>query len=143
MAALRLSIAWYVALLLWMSGAQHLANPYYFLGTVLDYNLVSVDVGVTIAALLPWMQLLIAAMVVSLSAQTKLPFAFVFLLGCVFVFAQSSVIFRGMTVDCGCFGTEGKNVGVVSLLIAGSIIVAGGVGLMIPSDSRKESGPRK
>ena len=51
-------------ILVW-SGAAHLANPYYFLSTVYQYELTSAPVGALVASYLPFLELVLAACLLS------------------------------------------------------------------------------
>lgn len=123
---LRLVCAWYCALLLGLSGSQHIINPYFFLGKVLDYPGVTVSTAVFVASILPWLHLMLASVLIAPGVHSKTPFFATVGLGLLFLGAQSTVLFHGVSVDCGCFGpwTE-RPVGLASLGIAGSLVIAG------------------
>lgn len=90
------------------SALQKLYQPYDFLSSVYAYEMTGSTLGMIIAALLPPMELAIGACLLagicplggSLGAL---------LLGIVFIYAQISVLGRGLNIDCGCFGSSGEN----------------------------------
>jgi uncharacterized membrane protein YphA (DoxX/SURF4 family) len=87
------------------SGAAHLANPYYFLSTVYQYQLTSAEVGALIASYLPFLELTLA--ICLLGGLCRRPvWVLTALLLVLFVVAQSSALARGLKISCGCFGPE-------------------------------------
>lgn len=119
----RFACAWYCAVLLWMSGTQHGANNYLFFGTILDYRIFSPPWTAVIGAILPWLHLLLAAVLVAPACRSKTPFFAVAALAAVFIMAQVTVLFRGIPVDCGCFGALAqRSVGVASMALAASLL---------------------
>jgi hypothetical protein len=127
---LRLGCAWYCAILLFLSGTQHAANPYLFFGSILDYQLVPMQMAVLIAAILPWLHLILAALLIAPRMTLRSPFVATAMLGVLFVVVQLTVIVRGIPVDCGCFGAvvSDRQVGVASLCLAGSLTLAALIG---------------
>jgi len=89
---------------LW-SAAAHLANPYYFLSTVYQYELTSAPVGAVVASVLPFLQLLLAACLLS-GACPQPTWLLSSLLLLFFVGVQTSALVRGLWISCGCFGPE-------------------------------------
>jgi methylamine utilization protein MauE len=89
---------------LW-SAAAHLANPYYFLSTVYQYELTSAPVGAAVAALLPFLELMLAACLLG-GACPQAAWWLTSLLLLLFVGVQSSALWRGLIISCGCFGPE-------------------------------------
>lgn len=140
---LRQICAWYCAVLLWLSGTQHIANKYLFFGTILDYQLVPTQLATITAAVLPWIHLMLAAVLIVPGVRLKSPFAAAAILGLLFVVVQATVLVRGISVDCGCFGamTE-RPVGVSSLSVAGSLLLAGLVGSVLTPMSSVTAGGR-
>lgn len=87
------------------SGTAHLANPYYFLSTVYQYELTSAPVGMLIASYLPFLELLLA--VCLLSGICRRPtWILTTLLLIAFASVQGSALSRGLLISCGCFGPE-------------------------------------
>ncbi len=89
---------------LW-SAAAHLANPYYFLSTVYQYELTSAAIGAMVSSVLPFLELMLATCL--LSGTCPRPtwlLASLLLLG--FVAVQLSALARGLVISCGCFGPE-------------------------------------
>ena len=89
---------------LW-SAAAHLANPYYFLSTVYQYELTSAPVGAVIASVMPFLELMLAACLLSGACPQPTWWLSSLLLLC-FVGVQASALVRDLRISCGCFGPE-------------------------------------
>lgn len=89
---------------LW-SAAAHLANPYYFLSTVYQYELTSAPVGAVVASVMPFLELLLAACLLSGACPQPTWLLSSLLLLC-FVGVQTSALVRDLRISCGCFGPE-------------------------------------
>lgn len=87
------------------SGAAHLANPYYFLSTIYQYELTSAVVGALLASYLPFLELLLAACLLS-GTCSRSAWLVTSLLLLTFAGVQCSALARGLTISCGCFGPE-------------------------------------
>ncbi len=118
---------------LW-SAAAHLANPYYFLSTVYQYELTSAPVGAVVASALPFLELLLAACLLG-GACLQGTWLLSSLLLLLFVSVQVSALARDLRISCGCFGPESSqpinlmSVGLTSALavlaIAGALAARG------------------
>ncbi len=87
------------------SGAAHLANPYYFLSTVYQYELTTAPIGALIGSYLPFLELVLA--VCLLGGLCRRPTWIVTsTLLIAFVAVQGSALARGLRISCGCFGPE-------------------------------------
>ncbi len=114
----RVGCAWVVGACLTLSGFGHVSNPYYFLARVIEYDLVPLSVGRLIAVTLPIIELGIAAGLI-LSKKKNALFMASAVLALVFMTVQSSAIWRGLQIDCGCFGAiVERQVGTQSIAIA-------------------------
>ena len=89
---------------LW-SAAAHLANPYYFLSTVYQDELTSAPVGAVVASVMPFLELLLAACLLS-GACPQPTWLLSSLLLLQFVRVQTSALVRDLRISCGCFGPE-------------------------------------
>jgi hypothetical protein len=118
--------------ILWLKSAfSHLANPYYFLGTIYRYELVGVESGRFLAILLPALQLVLGICLLGRQYVTAtLLLSTVILM--IFGSAQGMVLLRGLQIDCGCFGASqsmpvggrsfGLAIGLLLLTIAALIV---------------------
>ncbi|MEI7701899.1 MAG: MauE/DoxX family redox-associated membrane protein [Planctomycetia bacterium] len=120
-----------VGAILIRSAVRHLENSYAFLASIYSYDLVSRDIGVVMAVVLPATQLTLGLMLMFFQDMRR--FALLFSAGLfgVFVTAQIVTLARGLNIDCGCFGSEMKNpIGWKSIcLTAGLFIVSVVAGL--------------
>lgn len=98
-----------------ISGFSKLNAPFAFLIGLYDWQLIGPPYARYVAAGLPWIELFIAfGIVIPITRNAAAVLASV-LCG-VFLAAQASVIYRGLTVECACFGTGGARVGLVTMI---------------------------
>lgn len=92
-----------VAILFVRSSLAHLSNPYYFLSSIHAYQLVGEQLGFTLSISLPFLQI---AIVGCLLTRVFVPGALCLaaLLFAIYAVAQGSALWRGLNVNCGCFG---------------------------------------
>lgn len=84
-------------------------QPYDFLSTVYEYELVGPELGMLVAMILPWFELFLGA---CLLGGVFLGGAFLstIMLMALFTFAQASAVIGGLDIACGCFATSSKDV---------------------------------
>jgi len=87
------------------SGTAHLANPYYFLSTIYQYELTSATIGAIVASYLPFLELILAVCLLS-NIGRRPAWLITSLLLISFVAVQGSALARGLRISCGCFGPE-------------------------------------
>jgi len=127
-------------LLVW-SSLPKIRQPYDFLGSVYEYELVGAKLGMFVAMTLPWLELLLG---ISLLAGLFIGGALLgsVVLMAVFTFAQASVLWRGLAISCGCFSTS--NVELISyatLIRTGVILLVAMVGFLCMHLFRPTSAP--
>lgn len=120
---------------LWIRSAlSHLGNPYFFLGTIYNYQLVPADVGPCLAEILPAVQLVLGvALLTGLHRRAAFLVSAYLLSG--FVLVQSLSLWRGLDISCGCFGAASSlKIGPVTLAVAfvGMIMAIAGFELTRP-----------
>jgi hypothetical protein len=116
-----------VATMLGVSAYWKLTRPGAFLEAVVEYQLVPFSLALVVASWLPWLELVVA---LALTTRWYRGAALVaVLLGVVFIVAQSSVLMRGLSVACGCFGPTDERVGAYSLIR--SVVFAACAGLSL------------
>ena len=118
-------------LLVW-AGLAKIHNPYDFLGTVYNYELVGPQMGLVIATMLPWLELCAGASLVLKIAPRggALLAAGLF---AVFAVAQALASGDGLTISCGCgVGSpagevtgSGKLAVSLGLLCASAVVLVG------------------
>lgn len=107
-------IFWAVGLLFLFSGLAKLRQPYDFMRDVYAYELLGPPIGRWLAMTLPHIEVVLAVCLLSGLFRRSAALATAGLL-LLFVIAQTTVIWRGMTIDCACFGSaEGTVVGLGS-----------------------------
>lgn len=118
-------VGWLMLLVLggvsFASSMIHLGNPYYFLDSVLAYDLLRERYAILAAAYLPYLELV-------LSIAIWLPeFRRAALIGMLALFsaysvAQGIALSRGLKISCGCFGpASDRPISIDSLAFAASL----------------------
>jgi hypothetical protein len=103
-----------VATMLGVSAYWKIIRPGAFLEAVVEYQLVPFSLALVVASWLPWLELVVALALTTRWYRGAAMIALV--LGVTFVLAQSSVLVRGLSVPCGCFGPTDERVGALSLI---------------------------
>lgn len=115
--SLVLSLA--VGVLFVRSSIAHLSNPYFFLSSIYGYKIVGPDFGFALALVIPFVQLVVVCCLLArtfVSASFSLA-AFLF---ATYSVAQASALWRGLNIQCGCFGSTASNpinAGTLSMVI--------------------------
>lgn len=118
-------------LVLFRSATAHSGNSYYFLSSVYAYQIVGEEIGVIIAAALPSVQVSIAICLI-LRRRLRSAYCFLALLFVVFIAVQSSAVYRGLHISCGCFGAgESLPVGPQTIAFSVFCAIASTVGFVI------------
>ena len=103
------------AIFAWSALAK-IADPAAFAGQVHNFRLVPVALENLVALTLPWIEL-VAAMALVLNVRARAGSVLVFAMLGVFTLAVLLALFRGLDIECGCFGTgDGSRVGLVKVL---------------------------
>ena len=129
-----------VGLVFLLSSLLKLARPYDFLGNLYEYELVGPNIGILIAIILPWLELVVSLCLLG-GILTRAASFMVTVLAAIFVFAQISVLHRGLKITCGCFGSP--TVDPVNLITVGrtaALFLLGAFGVFGSPLLRRESG---
>ena len=118
-----IGLGWVVGCALMFSALSHIKNPYYYLGSVYSYGLLSERFGYFVAEVLPFLELVVA---MALFGRIFLTGAMVLatLVSAVFFVAQLSALVRGLDISCGCFGTNSSFVSLKTLLLPLGLLLA-------------------
>lgn len=118
------------------SALSHLLEPVAFLDAVYSYRLLGKLSGWLCGVLLPPMELALAICFLT-GRFLKPALATACGLFVVFVLAQATVVVRGLTIDCGCFGRFSHTVGWASLAMTTGLLgmSAAGLWLSVPSQA--------
>ena len=104
--------------IVWLrSGAAHLANPYYFLFSIYQYQLVGPATGRVLAMTLPFIQLVIAVCLIGRVFVGGALLVSGILFG-LFAAAQIWASVNELGISCGCFGTSSSPIGIASISTA-------------------------
>ncbi len=102
-------VSWILGVSLIFSGIPHLGNPHFFLGSAYSYQLVGPGVGQIIAMVLPFLQVVLAACLITRLFRGA-AHALTLSILLVFVTIQTSAKLRGLDIPCGCFGPRHETV---------------------------------
>ncbi len=123
------------------SAAAHLSNPYFFLSTVLRYQLTGPLLGQIVAVVLPFLQAAIAACLL-LRVWVSAALVWAIALSALFLTAQGSALARGLKIGCGCFGAASdRPIGPSSLAAAALLGLAAGGALWLRSRAARPVAP--
>jgi hypothetical protein len=113
-----------VAAVLAYSAYSHLENGHHFLHTILNYRLVGHSLGLVLAIAVPFVQLLLALIVLFDPPARTLGFFVCSLLFASFAIVQSTAWARGLNIACGCFGASDDNpIGPASIGLAAACAI--------------------
>jgi len=98
-------LSWGFGIVMLLAAAPHLENSYYFLGSIYAYKLVEPGIGQMVAIVLPFLQLVIAVLLIGRVFIDAANFVAMILFG-IFVGVQSFAYFGGFDISCGCFGPQ-------------------------------------
>ena len=105
------------------TGVAKLRHPYEFLAAIYAYKLVAPSAGVALAAVLPWLEVVVGLCL----------FAGVLTVGCLrisvlltamFTLAMASALSRGLSINCGCFGGGDDVVTAATVARSGFLLLA-------------------
>jgi hypothetical protein len=85
------------------SALIHLANQYYFLASLAEYEVLGPWSSAIVAVVLPWTQLVIGLCLL-LDVMTRTAFLVAAWLFLSFSMGQAFALYSGLTIGCGCFG---------------------------------------
>ena len=98
-------------------------QPYDFLAGVYRYELVGPKLGLLIAMVLPWIELMVGVCLLGgIFVGGALLVSIV--MGAMFTFVVGSAMYRGLEISCGCFSAAGS-IGYATLIRACAITLAG------------------
>ena len=98
-----------VASVLLISGVKHMLQPYLFAHTIAGYQLIPAPLVLVAAVALSCLHVALGSMLIT-NRATKLSLVVSGLLFGMFVVAQLSAIYRGLAIDCGCFGYSQRTI---------------------------------
>jgi len=87
------------------AGVLKISDAPVFAGQVAAYQILPYQWNYVAAATLPWIELL-CGMLLIVNRKVRPASLVIGVLTLVFMVALTSVIFRGLTIDCGCFGPQ-------------------------------------
>lgn len=98
------------------SGAIHAVQPYYFIHKIASYQLLPWWLVGVAGLILPYMQVVLGCSIL-LGVEAKASFVSASALFALFAVAQASVLWRGLQIECGCFGFVSSEVSLFTLSI--------------------------
>lgn len=99
------------------SALPKIRQPYDFLGDVYGYEIVGPKLGVLIAMVIPWAELVVG---ICLLGSVFVGGALLVSagMGAMFTFALSWAIYHNLDINCGCFGAGASQIGYGTLIRA-------------------------
>lgn len=131
---------WLAAAVLTRSAVYHLENPFAFLRAVDTYRLTSPAVSVLLSATLPFLMLSGAIAMCFVTTLRKQALIIGMAIAVVFTIAQATTWFRGIEIDCGCFGNSKSSLigfRTISVPVLVGICCAAGL-ISLPANSRSK-----
>lgn len=106
------------------SATPKILRPQDFLRIVYDYQLVSREFGLLIAAGMPWLELCIGVCLV-IGLYTAGALVGALMLFVTFTAAVASALYRDLSINCGCFGVDGESLvsGMTLLRVMAFVVV--------------------
>lgn len=131
----------FVGVVFLVSSYYHLHNPMSFLRSVLEYQVIGGYWAILASAILPLLQVLLGVWLL-MGVELKLASVGASALLLMFLLAQCSVAWRGLVIDCGCFGPGSSNVGFqsISLVIVLLVVSISGFAMLATKKSFKQEG---
>jgi putative oxidoreductase len=129
-----------LGLVLVWAGSAKLLDTSGFAVSIARYQLVPDALAIIVASVLPMLEIMVGLCL--LSATCLWPALLTtLLLTAVFTAAQASVVMRGLSISCGCFGSESP-VGWASILRTGGFFIAAAVacGILLFNSSNPSTG---
>jgi uncharacterized membrane protein YphA (DoxX/SURF4 family) len=91
------------------AGILKIIDPREFAENIANYRVVSRDISFFLALVLPWLEVLCGVFVIIGIFRSASSLLLCGMLG-VFLVLITVTLFRGLDVDCGCFGSLGRHV---------------------------------
>jgi len=115
-----------IAFIFIYAGAEKISNPDDFALSISNYRLLPISLLNFFAITLPWIEI-ISGILLLLGISVKENSAIILTMLSVFTIAIIISLFRGLSIDCGCFG-KGTQIGLLKLgenllMITGSILL--------------------
>jgi len=95
------------------AGAEKISDPEAFAVSISNYRLLPVATLNFFAITLPWIEL-VTGLLILFGIAVKENSSIIFLMLLVFTIAIVISLFRGLSIDCGCFG-KGSQIGLLKL----------------------------
>jgi putative oxidoreductase len=124
------------------SSLPKIRQPYDFLSSVYNYELVGPKLGVFVAMTLPWLELLVGVCLVGGIFVSGALLASIGM-SAMFTFVIAFALYQGLEISCGCFSTSAKGVVSYTTLIRTFLIllfsIAAYIGVVVPPIEKKPS----
>jgi uncharacterized membrane protein YphA (DoxX/SURF4 family) len=108
-------LRWAVGIVLILSALPKLQAPQLFLAKIFEYELLGPTSGTILAMVIPFLELVLAACLLGGIYIESALFLAVLLFGA-FLTAESSAVWRGLEISCGCFSLDVSQQAKVSYL---------------------------
>jgi len=123
------------------SSLPKIRQPYDFLSSVYEYELVGPKLGLLIAMVLPWAELMVGVCLLGGIFVGGALLASV-VMGAMFTFVAGSAMYRGLEISCGCFSASSlEQIGYSTLIRACMIALISVAAYVVTMMRRSDSSP--
>ncbi len=123
--------------LLLYAGASKANYPFDLLASIRAYGLLDESAAVLLAMSLPWLEIVTGVcLVVGMASRSA--YLVTLLMSCLFVAAQTSALWRGLLVSCGCFGSSDEPINYWTLARTASLMAASILGFGLAWQSGRQ-----
>jgi uncharacterized membrane protein YphA (DoxX/SURF4 family) len=119
-----------------ISSIPKLRQPYDFLTAVYSYKLISPQIGLVVAIILPWLELFVGICLVGGIFVKGAILASVGMCA-MFSFVLASALWRGLEISCGCFSSSSRNIISYWTLIRAATLLLVSISIYIYAIRRK------
>jgi len=106
-----------------LSSIPKIKQPYDFLASVYNYEIVGPKLGMFAAMAMPWLELFVGICLVG-GLFLSGAFLAAMAMGAMFVYVIISALYQGLEISCGCFGASSTDIiNYTTLIRAGFVLV--------------------
>lgn len=105
-----------------LSSIPKIKQPYDFLASVYNYEIVGPKLGMFAAMAMPWLELFVGICLIG-GIFISGAFLVAMAMGAMFVYVIISALYQGLEISCGCFGANSTDIINYTTLIRAGIVL--------------------